>query len=65
MPDRAELMLHIYNHALQLTLIDHPVEDAMRIAWALAAVAWDEAAHEAGMAEARQTRPPPEAAANP
>lgn len=56
MPDRAETMLLVYQHAIQLTLIDHPVEDAVRIAWALAALAFDENAHDAGMAAARQSR---------
>ena len=55
MPERADLMQAIYGHALQLTLIDYPVAEAMRIAWRLAAVAWDEAAYEAGMAEARES----------
>ena len=55
MPERVDLMQAIYGHAVQLTLIDHSVEEAMRIAWRLAAVAWDEEAYEAGMAEARDS----------
>lgn len=56
MIDHEQLALLIYQHAVQLTLIDYEVEQAFRLAHQVAAAAFDEAFTRDGLAQAAEAR---------
>ncbi len=47
------LQMLVYQHVVQLTLIDHPPHEAFKIAHRVAALAFDEAFTQAGLDAAR------------
>lgn len=56
MIDTEQLQLLVYQHVVQLTLIDHQVEEAFRLAHQVAAAAFDEAFLAEGLAAANELR---------
>lgn len=56
MIDHEQLQLLVYQHVVQLTLIDHSVEEAFRLAHQVAAAAFDEAFLTEGLASATGSR---------
>lgn len=54
MIDEDQLTLLIYNHAVQLTLIDYPPTEALKLAYSVAALAFDADLTRAGLEAARQ-----------
>lgn len=54
MPDDDQIALLVYNHVVQLSLIDYGVDDAFRLAHEVVARAFDPAYTRAGIDAARE-----------
>ena len=54
MLDDDQIAMLVYNHVVQLVLLDHEVEEAFRLAHEVAALAFDPAYTRAGIDAARQ-----------